>query len=873
MKPFDASGAFLSNVDADQVAGFALRGASATLGSSALGLAIQIISTMVLARLLTPRDFGLITIVTTFSLLLTNFGLNGFTEAILQADDINGRLVSNLFWINLGIGVVLAIGFAASGSLLGQLYRDPNVARVAVGISSTIFITSISVQHLALLKRAMKFYAVSANDVVARVVSVLVSIVLGWAGWGYWALVAGAVALALSTSLGAFYLCPWIPSLPRREAGTRSMVEFATYTYGRFSVNYFARNFDNLLVGWRFGSISLGFYKKAYDLFALSASQSTMPLTNVAVAALSRFKGDPAKYKQHLLSALAVLAFVGMGLGADLTLVGKDLIRLLLGPGWETAGRIFTFFGPGVGALLIYPMHGWIHLSIGRADRWFRWGVVEVVVTVLLFLVALPWGPVGIALAWTASFWILVIPALRYALKPINLGITPFLAVLWKYVIAALLADLGCAVMIRKISILALGSGSIAALGRIVATSAMLGSLYLVLVVLMHRGYGPFREIAAVLSEAASMRRLSGARRDTDGIDDGEAAAPPLPVDSSVKYLVSILIPAYNAQEWIADAIGSALAQTYEPIEIIIVDDGSTDETLTIARRFESDGVRVFAQANQGAAAARNAAFSLSRGDYIQWLDADDLLSPDKIARQMSVVANCPNKRTLLSSAFGRFKYRRSRAEFIPSALWYDLSPLEWLLRKMGQNAYMQTATWLVSRELTESAGPWNTELLGDDDGEYFCRVLLASEGTRFVRDAEVYYRAPWVNTLSYIGQSDRKLEAHWKSMQLHIRYLQALEDSERTRVACVKYLQNCFIYFFPERQDLAQQLEQTARDLGHRLEPPHLRWKYDWIRIIFGWTLAKRLQDSLPRARWWIEKSWDKALFRLTNSKSSGPV
>ena len=120
---------------------------------------------------------------------------------------------------------------------------------------------------------------------------------------------------------------------------------------------------------------------------------------------------------------MAVTALVGMGVGAELTLVGKDVIRLVLGPGWEESGRMFTFFGPGIGIMLIYGTYGWIHLSIGTTGRWFRWGIVEFAVTALLFLVALPWGPVGIAVGWTASFWILIIPALWYAGRPISFGV------------------------------------------------------------------------------------------------------------------------------------------------------------------------------------------------------------------------------------------------------------------------------------------------------------------------------------------------------------------------------------------------------------------------------------------------------------------
>jgi glycosyltransferase involved in cell wall biosynthesis len=331
-----------------------------------------------------------------------------------------------------------------------------------------------------------------------------------------------------------------------------------------------------------------------------------------------------------------------------------------------------------------------------------------------------------------------------------------------------------------------------------------------------------------------------------------------------LKPLVSILIPAFNAQNWIGETLRSAIAQTWERKEIIVVDDGSSDQTLAIARQFESDGVRSITQENQGAAAARNKAFSLSRGDYIQWLDADDLLAPDKIARQIEVVDQAVSKRTLLSSAWGQFLYRYHRAHFIPNALWCDLSPKEWLLRKMAHNLHMQTATWLVSRELSEAAGPWNTQLLGDDDGEYFCRVLLQSDGVRFVPDAKVYYRASGASSLSYIGRSDRKLEAQWRSMELHIVYLLSMEDSPRSQDGCVKYIQNWLMFFYPERPDIVQQAERKARELGGHLDLPRLSWKYSWIKAIFGWGLAKRAQVFLPRIRWSFIRFWDRALYRV---------
>jgi len=335
--------------------------------------------------------------------------------------------------------------------------------------------------------------------------------------------------------------------------------------------------------------------------------------------------------------------------------------------------------------------------------------------------------------------------------------------------------------------------------------------------------------------------------------------------------LVSILIPSFNAEKWIAESLRSAIAQTWERKEIIVVDDGSSDDTVAVARRFEPEGVRVFEQPNQGAAAARNRAFSLSQGDYIQWLDADDLLAPDKIEKQMHVFEQGGNGRVLVSGGWGRFLYRYYRAQFVPTSLWCDLPANEWLLRKMGQNLHMQTATWLVSRELTEAAGPWDTRLSSDDDGEYFCRVLLASEGVRFVPEAKVYYRASGSESLSHIGFSDKKRDAQWRSMLLHIRYLRSLEDSERVRAACVTFLQNWMTWFYPGRPDIFAQAEEMARNFGGKIEAPRLSWKYSWIKALFGWGFATRAQMSLRNLKWTCVRLWDRAMFRLQDRGFAG--
>jgi len=185
--------------------------------------------------------------------------------------------------------------------------------------------------------------------------------------------------------------------------------------------------------------------------------------------------------------------------------------------------------------------------------------------------------------------------------------------------------------------------------------------------------------------------------------------------------LISILIPAYNAERYISETVKSALAQTWAKKEIIIVDDGSRDNTVQIARQFSARNVSIVTQPNSGASVARNKAFSLCQGDFIQWLDADDLLAPEKIADQVQAWQEDPNKRDLLSTGWGYFVCRREKAQFTPSSLWRDLSPAEWLHLKFSTNHFMQTSVWLVSRELSMAAGQWNERLTLDDDGEYFC--------------------------------------------------------------------------------------------------------------------------------------------------------
>ncbi len=334
--------------------------------------------------------------------------------------------------------------------------------------------------------------------------------------------------------------------------------------------------------------------------------------------------------------------------------------------------------------------------------------------------------------------------------------------------------------------------------------------------------------------------------------------------------LVSILIPAYNAERWIANTLTSATAQDWPRKEIIVVDDGSIDGTLAVARSFSAANVKVLSQRNAGASAARNRALAEAQGDYIQWLDADDLLAPDKISRQLAGAEPGATSRVLLSSAFGEFFGEPGTADFVPGPLWEDLDPVEFLLRRFTRNAWMCPAVWLVSRRLTDLAGGWDERLSLDDDGEYFSRVAAKSRHIRFSPEARVYYRRGNVGSLSR-AVSDRACESLLLSLTLCIEHLRSVEDSERSRAAGITLLQTCIdhsVCFYPGHQDLQARIEAVARELGGSVCPPRLNWKYAAIRALLGWSAVKRVKTTVSNMKLLARSRF--ARLRLPTSRRS---
>lgn len=309
-----------------------------------------------------------------------------------------------------------------------------------------------------------------------------------------------------------------------------------------------------------------------------------------------------------------------------------------------------------------------------------------------------------------------------------------------------------------------------------------------------------------------------------------------------MKPLVSIIIPCYNAAPWLAETLKSTLVQTWKNIEIIIVDDGSKDNSLSVAKSFESSQVKVISQINQGASVARNAALKEAQGDFIQYLDADDLLAPDKIEIQLNILNFDYNSHHIASAEWARFYKNPSEALFIPQALWRDMSPVEWLVCAWENNLMMHPAAWLVPRCIANHVGAWNEKLSLNDDGEYFCRVVLASKGVKFCSGAKSYYRSGVSGTLS--GKTSKYAwESALQSTLLCSNYLLSVEDSLRTRHACATLLQRSAHTIYPDFPELVEIAEAKVNSLGGSELQLDGNPLLKFIEHTLGWKAARRIQ------------------------------
>jgi len=422
----------------------AVKGGGLAIFTSSAKYLVNIMGTIVLARLLAPADFGLLAMVSAITEFFFLFQDLGLTDAVIQAQEINHRQISTVFWINLVFGLGMAILIIALSPAIAWFYSEPRLKLIAIIVSTGFIFSGLSIQHRALLKRSMKFRQIAAIEVSARIGSILAAIIMALYGCGYWSLVARPVIYAILGALISWVLCSWRPGLPTRNSNVSTMIRFGAHTTATFIVHYFATRLDKILVGWKYGAAELGYYHKAYHLYTLPVSQLTVSLQHVAVGTLSKLRDDPEKYRSYYLKAVSIISFVGFPFSAFLVAMSKHIILLLLGPQWGKTAAIFSIFGVSAGIQMIYSTRGWLHSSLGRAERWFRWDMIGSALTVAAVSLGLIFGTRGVAITYTCITLILVGPGISYAGSPIGIQLKNIIRAVWRYIIASITAGFLC---------------------------------------------------------------------------------------------------------------------------------------------------------------------------------------------------------------------------------------------------------------------------------------------------------------------------------------------------------------------------------------------------------------------------------------------
>jgi len=389
-----------------------MRGGIVTVAAQPLRIGLSLVVNVMLARLLTPQDYGLVGMVAAVTGFITLFKDLGLSTATIQREEISHDQVSTLFWINIALGGITALITAALAPVIARFYHEPRLIPITIALAFGFIISGLGSQHAALLNRQMEFTRLITNDIVSQVVGVGAGIVAAWYGLGYWALVIFPLVTTTVSTLGFWVACGWKPGLPVKQAGVRSMLAFGANLTGFGVVNYFARNLDNVLIGRFWGAQQLGLYTKAYQLLLLPLNQINSPIANVAIPALSRIADAPVRYRRLYLRVLEKVVLLTMPLAVFMIATSDWLVQLLLGAQWSDANGIFMLLGIAGFLQPVVNTTGWLFISQGRSRDMFQCGVISSSITILSFLIGLPWGPTGVAASYSVVFGLVILPLL-----------------------------------------------------------------------------------------------------------------------------------------------------------------------------------------------------------------------------------------------------------------------------------------------------------------------------------------------------------------------------------------------------------------------------------------------------------------------------
>jgi polysaccharide transporter, PST family len=384
----------------------AARGAGVTLAAQGVRVALQFASVVVLARLLSPEDFGLVAMVTAVigvADLVRDFGLS---SAAVQSVTLEDEERTNLFWVNLALGVACTVVIVAARPLIVAAYGEPRITPVILALAVVFTLSGANTQYRSDLTRRMRFAALSASDIAAQAAGIAVAVVIALLGHGLWALVAQQLTAAVTALVVNVLTVRWLPGLPRRGVPMRRFFRFGAGLFSTQFLTYLTKNVDNVALGIVYGPVPLGFYSRAYQLLMMPLNQINAPMTNVALPVLSRIQHDDDAYQRYLERAQLVACYLTTTLFAVAAGLSAPLVLLLFGSGWTAVAPIFAILAIGGVFRSVAQIAYWIYLSRGETGAQLRLILWTRPIMIAIILAGLPWGTIGVAIGHSVAYFL-----------------------------------------------------------------------------------------------------------------------------------------------------------------------------------------------------------------------------------------------------------------------------------------------------------------------------------------------------------------------------------------------------------------------------------------------------------------------------------
>lgn len=392
-----------------------IRGGIARLCAQGANFGLRIVSLMVLARLLAPKDFGLIGMVTAFTGVLSLFRDFGLSSAAIQRATVTEEQSSTLFWINVLVGVILTVMTIAMAPAIAAFYHEPRLIKITAILATGFFFNAAGVQHGVLLQRELRFTMLAIINTTSLVIGTIIAIASAKLGYGYWALVGMTVALPIVTTLGCWIATAWIPGKFHKGVGIKSMMHFG----GKLTLNslvvYISSNLEKVLLGRFWGVDALGIYGRAYQLINIPTDNLNSAAGEVAFSALSRLQDDPPRFRSYFLKGYSLVLAMTLPVTMACGLYAGDIIHVFLGAKWNEAAPIFRFLAPTIVVFAIVNPLGWMLYSRGSAGRALKMGLVVAPLMISGYLVGLHYGPKGVACAYSTVMLLWTFPAIAWA--------------------------------------------------------------------------------------------------------------------------------------------------------------------------------------------------------------------------------------------------------------------------------------------------------------------------------------------------------------------------------------------------------------------------------------------------------------------------